>query len=365
MGPKPPTLDPSPTPTPAPTPAPSPTPTLTLTLNQVPYYTSAPNDAIAAAVGRGGGRVAYDDGSDPARAAALAAQADVALVFVATDSSEGADRRSLSLDDGADALIAAVAAANPKTVVAAVAPGAVLTPWRDAVAAVTLAFMPGQEYGHALSDVLFGVTSPSAKLPLTMPTSEDDLNLTAAMWPGVDTPGGCDGQPNAHCTSAVYSEKLLVGYRYYDQHHLKPAYAFGHGLTYSSFKLSDLQLTPNTTSTASAATSATAATTAALYTVSVTLKNTGQRVATETPQLYLRFPIAAGEPPQQLKGFTKVSLAAGGSQVVSFALTARKLSVWDATAHAWTEAKGTFTATVGTSSRDDAALSVSFEHGTA
>ena len=109
--------------------------------------------------------------------------------------------------------------------------------------------MPGQEYGRALADVLFGAVSPSAKLPLTMPASEDDLNLTAIMWPGVDTPGGCDGQPHAHCTSAVYSERLLVGYRYYDQHELRPAYAFGHGLTYSSFKLSKLQLTPAPTTT--------------------------------------------------------------------------------------------------------------------
>ena len=116
---------------------------------------------------------------------------------------------------------------------------------------------------------------------------------------------------------------------------------------------------------APASTAAAAAAAAALYMVRVTLTNTGQRAATETPQLYLRFPAAAGEPPQQLKGFAKVSLAAGASQVVSFALSARTLSVWDVTAHAWAEAKGTFTATVGASSRDVAALSTSFEHGTA
>ena len=147
----------------------------------VPYYTSAPFAAIAAAVGRGGGSVTYDDGSDLARAAALAARADVALVFAASDSSEGADRRSLSLDDGADALITAVAAANPKTVVAAVAPGAVLTPWRDAVAATTLAFMPGQEYGHALADILFGAPPP---LTLTLtPTPTLTLTLTLTLTP--------------------------------------------------------------------------------------------------------------------------------------------------------------------------------------
>ena len=142
---------------------------------------------------------------------------------------------------------------------AAVSPGAVLTPWRHAVAAATLAFLPGQEYGNALADVLFGATSPSSKLPLTMPASEDDLNLTAPMWPGVHTPGGCDGQPHVPCTSALYSERLLVGYRYYDQHQLAPAYAFGHGLTYSSFKLSNLQLTPTSSAAASSSSSSAAA----------------------------------------------------------------------------------------------------------
>ena len=174
---------------------------------------------------------------------------------------------------------------------AAVAPGAVLTPWRHAVAAATLAFLPGQEYGNALADVLLGATSPSAKLPLTLPASEDDLNLTAPMWPGVRTPGGCDGQPHVPCTSALYSERLLVGYRYYDQHQLAPAYAFGHGLTYSSFKLSNLQLTP--TSSAAASSSAASAATV-LYSVSVTLANTGQRAATETPQVGVRARLGLG-----------------------------------------------------------------------
>ena len=134
-----------------------------------------------------------------------------------------------------------------------------------------------------------GATAPSAKLPLTLPASEDDLNLTVPMWPGVRTPGGCDGQPHVPCTSALYSERLLVGYRYYDQHQLAPAYAFGHGLTYTSFKLSNLQLTPTSSSAAASSSSSAAAAAGSastvLYSVSVTLANTGQREATETPQV--------------------------------------------------------------------------------
>ena len=219
---------------------------------------------------------------------------------------------------GADALIAAVAAANPKTVVAAVAPGAVLTPWRGVVAAATLAFMPGQEYaprpthhdprpmptrmprsraieaaacvaeattrcvhgpapwpcvpryGGALSDILFGAVAPSAKLPLTLPVTETDLNMTNAMWPGGDTPGGCDGAVRVPCTSAVYSEHLLVGYRYYDHHRLQPAFAFGHGLTYTRFALSDLKVVP-AAATATASTAVAAAAAAATATATVAL----------------------------------------------------------------------------------------------
>jgi beta-glucosidase len=313
----------------------------------VPYYTSAPYDAIVEAVGDVR-RVSYDDGSDPAKAAALAASAEVAIVFAATDSSEGRDRASLNFDHDADALIAAVAKANAKTVVAGVTPGALLTPWRAEVAAITLGFMPGQEYGHALADVLFGDTAPTAKLPLTMPVGENDLNITEEMWPGVPTPGECEGTPHANCKSALYSEKLLVGYRGYDHLKLAPAFAFGAGLTYTTFALTKLTVQK--------------ATGDGLYTVSVDVANTGARDGTETPQLYLGFPPSAGEPPSQLRGFTKVELKAGAKQTVSFGLPARALSVWDDKAHAWAEAKGTFTVTVGTSSRDAAALSATFEH---
>ena len=147
----------------------------------------------------------YDDGSDPKRAAALAAKADVAIVFVATDSSEGSDRASLHFDDGADDLIAAVAAAAPKTVVSAVSPGAALTPWRDSVAGLTLGFMPGQEYANGLIDVLFGAVNPSAHLPLTLPSKENETDFTPQDWPGT-----FPDPKQPHQRVATYSEKLEV-----------------------------------------------------------------------------------------------------------------------------------------------------------
>ena len=107
--------------------------------------------------------VRFDRGSDTATAAALARASDVAVVFVATTSSEGSDRHSLNLDDNGNALVTAVAAANPNTVVVAATPGALLTPWRDAVKSLLVNFMPGQEGGNAITQVLFGKVNPSGK----------------------------------------------------------------------------------------------------------------------------------------------------------------------------------------------------------
>eukprot|EP00966_Prymnesium_polylepis_P315679 7294162-Prymnesium_polylepis.1 len=128
--------------------------------------------------------VYYADGTDVDAAAAVAAKADVAFVFLATDSSEGGDRGSLDLDGNGDELVPAIAKAAKASAVCTTVPGAVLTPWRDTVDAITTAFMPGQEYGHALVDVLFGAVGPSAKLPLTFPSHENEVGFTDAQWPG-------------------------------------------------------------------------------------------------------------------------------------------------------------------------------------
>ncbi|KAL1515000.1 hypothetical protein AB1Y20_004071 [Prymnesium parvum] len=271
--------------------------------------------------------VYFADGSDVAAAAALAAAADMALVFAASFSAECTDRASLSLDANADALVSAVAARARATAVCVSVPGAVLTPWREEVQALTAAFMPGQEYGNALADVLFGSTNPSAKLPLTFPTKENEVGFNASAWPGIHD-------------VAVYYERLLIGYRYYDAAGIAPAFAFGHGLSYTTFALTDLSVTAEQ--------------------VSFSLANTGRVKGAETPQLYLGFPPAAGEPPQQLKGFKKVELAAGEARRLTFPITPRDRSIWDVGRTAWVEVKGRFIVTVGTSSRDPKALTGSF-----
>eukprot|EP00755_Sulcionema_specki_P016436 Sspe_Gene.10360::Locus_3458_Transcript_1_1_Confidence_1.000_Length_2315::g.10360::m.10360/K05349/bglX; beta-glucosidase len=297
----------------------------------VPYYTAAPLDSILAKLGisgcKGGCKekvcsssgvcITYNDGSDPAKAAAAAQAADVALVFASTTSSEGSDRKSLSLDQ--DSLVQAVAAQKTPTVVVAVTPGAILTPWRHQVSAILVPFMPGQEYGNAITDILFGDVAPSARLPLTFPNSENEVGFTPQEYPGV-------------ALHANYSEKLLVGYRWYTHHKITPAFPFGHGLSYTTFAYRNLMISSRT--------------------VSFTLVNTGKRSGVETPQLYLGFPASAGEPLRQLKGFRKVFLDVGKSTEVTFQVRDRDLSVWDVTSHSWKVAHGTFQAFVGASVDD-------------
>jgi len=268
--------------------------------------------------------VVYDNGSDIASAVKTAEDADVAVVFVATSSHEGADRSNLSLAGGQDELIAAVAKAQRKTVVVASTPGAILTPWRNKVSALLVNFMPGQEMADATAELLFGDTSPSGRLPLTFPNSENEQKMTTSQYPGLPVP-----PPSGNLT-AVYSEKLNFGYRWYHTHDVKPAFAFGFGLSYSAFKYSDIAVHGRS--------------------ISVNVTNTGDRAACDVPQVYLSYPDSAGEPVRQLRGFTKVFLKPMESTTVSFELSERDLSVWDSASHAWVVAPGRFSAYVGSSS---------------
>jgi beta-glucosidase len=163
-------------------------------------------------------------------AAQLAKDVDVAIVFVASFAHEGTDRESLSFDadmlgtcqfaaPGQDSLVSVIAGTGTTTVVAMTAPGAVLTPWRDEVSAILHGFIPGQEYGYGIADILFGKINPSAKLTITLPTKENEVGFKPAEYPGVNL-------------EADYSEKQLIGYRWYDAYNIKPAFAFGHGKAY-------------------------------------------------------------------------------------------------------------------------------------
>ena len=146
--------------------------------------------------------------------------------------------------------------------------GAVLTPWAGNVSAVLTMFMPGLEMGNALSDVLYGDLNPSGRLPLTFPNVENEVNFTQSQWPGLPVATGLESN---------YTEKLEIGYRWYDAHNVTPKYPFGHGLSYTSFDYSGLRVEG--------------------LSVSFTVKNVGAVAGAEIPQLYIGFPSAASRNP--------------------------------------------------------------------
>jgi beta-glucosidase len=277
--------------------------------------------ALAGITSRAGSGVTitYADGSNSTTAANNAAAADVAVVVVGLSSSEGSDRSSFNLPSGQDSLISAVAAANPNTIVVVYSPAQVLMPWNNSVAAVLWGGLPGEQQGNALADVLFGDVNPSGKLPITFASSSS--NYPAAV---------------SSSSTISYSEGLNVGYRHFDADSITPMYAFGHGLSYTTFTYSNLSASASGTN----------------VTASVTVTNSGSRAGAEVVQLYLGFPSSAGEPPQVLRGFQKVSLAAGASRTVTFSLTSEELSYWNTSSGSWTVPSGTFTINVGSSSRD-------------
>lgn len=265
----------------------------------------------------------FDAGVNLTNSALVASQADVAIVVIATTSSEGSDRPNLAFPGNQDDLVFAVAAAQPNTIVVMINPGAVLTPWSSEVQAVLAMFMPGQEEGNALADVLFGDVDPGGRLPVTFPNIENEVGFTQSQYPGL---------PIFNPLIAEYTEKLEIGYRYYQSHNIQPKFAFGHGLSYTTYSYSNLQVSGRN--------------------VTFDVTNMGSRTGYEVPQMYLRFPPAAGEPPLQLKGFTKLELSAGQTATVTFTVQDRDLSIWDITAGDFVPQTGQFGINIGASSED-------------
>lgn len=291
-----------------------------------PLYTVTPKAGLAKAFGANT-KITYDSGSDPTTAAALAKTASVAIVMVGDSEAEASDRPSLALSGDQDALVQAVSAANPNTIVVVKSGGPVLMPWANKVPAILEAWYPGEEDGNAVADVLTGKFNPSAKLPLTFPLNAGDVPAnTPAQFPGVNG-------------TATFSEGVFVGYRHYDQQHLPTQFPFGYGLSYTSFAFSHLAAGngPNHT-----------------VTVTANVTNTGGRYGADIAQLYLGDPSSptVPEPPNQLQGFTKVRLEPGQTKQVSFTLTPRSFAYWDTHTSSWRITGGTYQINVGDSSRN-------------
>jgi beta-glucosidase len=299
-------------------------------------------------------QVIYQSGTtDLAAAATLAQSCDLTLVVVATYSSEGSDRENLSLPDEHNSLVTTVRANNLNTIVAINAPGAVLLPWNADVSTVLMNFYPGQEFGNALADVLFGKVNPSARLPITLPNQENEIAFTPRQYPGIGVP-----------PEAYYTEGLLIGYRWYDANNVTPLYPFGHGLSYTRFTYSSFTqvrdtysmksslVTAMTTPKVAGSSSISKKVYSSVNDYDVTISNTGDRDGEEVVQLYLEYPKAAREPPKQLRNFNKVSVKKGESSNVHFTLSERDCSIWNEEEHSWQMLPGQYTVHVGSSSRD-------------
>ncbi|WP_201777520.1 glycoside hydrolase family 3 C-terminal domain-containing protein [Streptacidiphilus jiangxiensis] len=270
--------------------------------------------------------VTYNDGSDQASAVALAQSSKVAIVFAADNyGHEESDNTTLNLPNNQDALISAVAAANPNTIVVLNDNSAIMMPWLNQVAGVFEGFYQGQEFGQAIAALLFGDVNPSGHLPITFPTSLTQVPAsTAAQWPGVNG-------------TVQYSEGLDIGYRWYDANNVTPLFPFGFGLSYTNFSFGNLQVGPLNNNQA---------------TVTATVTNTGSRAGTEVAQLYVGDPASAGEPPHQLKGFQRITLNPGASGTVTFTVTAHDLASWDTGSGHWIAGAGNYQILVGDSSRN-------------
>jgi beta-glucosidase len=283
----------------------------------------------------------FDDGSYPAAAATNATAAQVAIVFVSQWASEGMDETSLSLTDltsatpvDQNALVEAVAAANPNTIVVVESGGPILMPWLSQVSAVLEAWYPGQSGGPAIADLLFGVTNPSGKLPVTFPASEAQLPRPVIPQPPDDvTPFNVD----------YTIEGYNVGYKWYDVNGLTPLFPFGYGLSYTTFSITNAAIVNNLSST-----------TNPNFQVTFNLANTGAVDGAEVAQVYLGLPASTNEPPKRLVGWQKVQLPAGSSQAVTIVVdqndSSHPMSYWNTGTSSWTVAPGTYTVYLGNSS---------------
>lgn len=291
------------------------------------YHASSPLNAIRARAP--GAEVVYRNGRYIADAVTAAEQADVVIVFATQWMTEGLDAPDLSLPDGQDALIAAVAAANPNTIVVLETGSQVLMPWLDKTAAVVEAWYPGARGGEAITRILFGDVNPSGRLPVTFPAS-------TAQLPRPELPGSATVEPNfigtgkpGQTLDVDYNiEGAEVGYRWFARQHAIPLFSFGFGLSYTSFAHGPLTISPDVRPTAR-----------------FTIENTGKQAGADIGQVYL-VATPAG-PTLRLAGFQRVDLKPGERRALEVALDPRIMAQWEN--GRWRIAKGIYRFALGTS----------------
>jgi beta-glucosidase len=271
-------------------------------------------------------QIEFDGAYTAAESVLLAKRVDVVIAFGIRVEGEAFDLPDLSMPWGQDAIIDAVATANPNTIVVLETGNPVSMPWRDKVKAIVQAWYPGQAGGQAIAEVLTGQVNPSGRLPITFP--ESLAHTPRPELPGMETPWGTP-------TTIRYDEGAEVGYRWHAQKNVKPIYAFGHGLSYTSFDYKDFNVSGGETITAT-----------------FTVTNTGKVAGADVPQVYLTD--AAGERRMRLLGFERVELAPGASKTVTVKADPRLLARFDGKngLGQWRIAEGTYRVALGKSAGD-------------
>ncbi|WP_430392117.1 beta-glucosidase [Dyella sp. 20L07] len=288
----------------------------------VMYHPYAPLKAIRAAAPKA--NVQFTEGNDVAAAAALAAKSQVAVVFVQKWAAESVDAPDLSLPDGQDALVAAVAKANPHTIVVLENGGPVAMPWLDQVGAVLETWYPGGDGGTAIANVISGKVNPSGRLPLSWPRDVSQL-------PRAEIPAAAGGTPPESVDYNI--EGADVGYRWFQSRGLKPLFPFGYGLSYTSFQHGPLKVTTHD----------------GKLQATVEVSNTGSRAGADVAQVYVQVP---GAKAKRLAGYAKVFLKPGEHRELSIALEPRLLADFDTAKHGWAVRGGEYTVVEGRSSED-------------
>jgi beta-glucosidase len=309
-----------------------------------PLYTVRPTDGLQDVLDSLGSSATVskvtvaDDLANLADAKTAAAAADVVVIMAGLVATEGADQQDANMLNDQNRMIAEVGPVNDRTVVVLKDGNPVLMPWIGAVPAVLETWNQGSEDGHVAADLLFGVVNPSGKVPTTYPKAWEDTPVAGRpeRYPGTDEGAGYP--------VIRYSEGLQMGYRWYQSQGIAPLFPFGYGLSYTTFELGELAVSPADSDGT------------APLTVELTVTNTGEVAGAEVAQVYLGLPEAAHEPPKRLVGFRKVRLEPGASERVSLvidpAATNHPLSVWDDGAHDFVVMPGRYTLHVGTSSED-------------
>ncbi len=305
------------------------------------YHASSPLKALQAVLP--GATVTFVDGKDVAAAAAAARAADIAIVFATQWTTEAQDVPDLSLPDNQDALIAAVAKGQPRTVAVLETGGPVLMPWIGSVPAVLQAWYPGQRGGEAIADILTGKVSPSGRLPITFPDAASQAPRAAPV--GLDRLTSVEAQAAANPANAStfqlesfpvdYVEGANVGYRWYEKQRRRPLFAFGHGLSYTSFTYRNPVVTGGRS-----------------LNVTFEVTNTGKRAGADVPQMYVARDGSAT--PMRLAGFTRVTLKPGETRRITLTAEPRIVADYDTTLPGWRIAGGAYRVALAHDAQDRA-----------